>query len=240
MDRPTAAVLLIGNEILSGRIRDENLPFLASQLWSLGIALRRVEVCRDELAEIAAAVRRLAAGHSWLFTTGGIGPTHDDVTIEGVARAFGVRVVTHPHLEEMIREHFGEAVRPAHLRMAWAPEGATLEGQGDGAWPTVRLANVLILPGVPSILRRKFVRLVSLFEEAAPFERRALTFLADEADLAPVLEQAALEHPTVEIGSYPEKGRVLVTFEGDDEEELEAAIRQVDEGTAGVPRAPVL
>lgn len=233
--RPSAAVLLIGNELLSGRVADANLPFLARRLFELGVLLTRAEVCGDEPGEIAAAVQRLSARCTWVFTTGGIGPTHDDVTIEGVAWAFGARVVLEPTLEALIRDHFGDACLPAHLRMARAPEGATLEGC-DGGWPTVRMHNVFVLPGVPAILQRKFERFCGQFRQP-PRHRATLAFRADEALIAPVLERAAASFPGVRIGSYPQPDRVLVVFEGEPQESVEAARRAVDQAAAGLPRA---
>ncbi len=233
--RPTAAVLLIGNELLSGRVADANLPFLAGRLFELGVALTRAEVCADEPAAIAGSVRRLADACTWVFTTGGIGPTHDDVTMEGVALAFGVPVIVEPTLEALIRGHFGDACLPAHLRMAWAPEGATLVGR-DGGWPTVRMRNVFVLPGVPSILQRKFERFAGQLRQA-PLHRVTLAFRADEALLAPLLERTAAVFETVRIGSYPQPDRVLVVFEGESAEDVGAARDDVERAAAGVPRA---
>lgn len=220
--RDGAAVLLVGNELLSGRVRDENLPFLASELWSLGMRVIRAERCRDDVDAIAEAVGRLAAAHTVVFTTGGIGPTHDDVTIRGVARAFGREVVTDPVLERLIRDHLGDKLEPAHLRMAEVPSGATLEGAETGRWPTVHVENVFVLPGVPWILRVKFERLRHLFRREA-LHRRSLVFTVDEARIAEVLRRAAGAFPGVDVGSYPESDRVLVVFEGTDEAAVSAA-----------------
>lgn len=233
--RPTAAVLLVGNELLSGRVADENLTFLARRLFELGVPLCRAEVCRDEPGEIAQAVARLSPLVTWVFTTGGVGPTHDDVTMEGVAGAFGVRVVVEPTLETLVREHFGADCTPAHLRLAWAPAGAALEGGGAG-WPTVRMHNVFVLPGVPAVLRRKFERLAPLFRQR-PLFREAFGLVADEALLAPALERVARDFPQVAVGSYPEPARVLVTFEGEDETVVHAARAAAEAATADVPRA---
>lgn len=229
------ALLLVGNELLSGRVKDENLPFLATELWQLGVPLRRVEVCRDDVDDIAECVARLAARHDWLFTTGGVGPTHDDVTIEGVARAFGTEVVSDPTLERLLREHFGERIEPAHLRMALVPRGAMIEDAGSLHWPTVRMQNVIVLPGVPGIMRRKFERLRERFRRA-PLHRLALAFVTDEAALAPRLSETAERFPGVEIGSYPEPERVLITFESADAGLVRAAWDHLDGSTRDVPR----
>lgn len=231
-----AAILLIGGELLSGRIQDENLVFLARELWSLGVDLERVVVVGDDASRIAREVRELAAAHDWVFTTGGIGPTHDDVTIEAVARAFDVAVVSAPSLEQRLRQFFAERLLPAHLRMARVPAGAVLEGDDDGSWPTVRKENVYILPGVPSILRRKFARLRETFR-GAPYHRLTLELIADEASLAPILDRAAVRFaPEVTIGSYPIDERVTLTFEGRDLAKVEIAARAVERETGGLPR----
>lgn len=233
--RPDAAILLIGNELLSGRVRDDNLHFLASELWDLGVPVRTAWMIRDGVDEIGDAVRTLAASHAWVFTTGGIGPTHDDLTIEGVARGFNLDVVTHPRLETLIRGRLGDATTEAHLRMARVPDGATLAGSDEGAWPTVRVFNVFILPGVPSILRRKFRQIRESFRQA-PLHRRILSLATTETAVAGVLERAAAAHPDVEIGSYPQAECVLVTFEGADEASVERAYESVSDDTGTIPR----
>jgi molybdenum cofactor synthesis domain-containing protein len=222
-----AAILLIGNELLSGRVADDNLAYLAGELWRLGVPVREARIVRDEIEPIAEAVRALSGNHSWLFTSGGVGPTHDDVTIDGVARAFGLGVVEHPELAGPIRERFGEGITDGHLRMARAPEGAVLEAGARGVWPTVRVRNVFLLPGVPSILRRKFERLKRRFSQA-PFHRIVLPVSAEEAAIAGPLALAAAAHPAVEIGSYPERDGVIVTLESSDARALEAARADVE------------
>src|SRR5262249_47858195 len=127
MRGPTAAMIVIGDEILSGKVEEANVAVLARMLWSLGILLRRVLVVGDEIDTIAREVGELRGAHDWLFTSGGVGPTHDDVTIDAVARAFGVRVVSSPEMEAMLRAHYRERCTEGHLRMALVPEGASLE-----------------------------------------------------------------------------------------------------------------
>ena len=234
-DGPSAAILLIGNELLSGRVEDANLAFLAGELWSLGVRVRRAEVVRDEIDVIADAVRGLSSAHHHVLTTGGIGPTHDDVTIAGVARAFGRDVVLHPDLEGRIRAHFGADVQEAHLRMARAPAGARLVGGASG-WPTLLVENVIILPGVPSILRKKFIDLKSHFS-GTPIHRAVLGLRSDESTLAPLLDALCRRFPEVEIGSYPEPERVLVTIEGCDRAAVEGALAALEDDTMGIARS---
>ncbi len=230
-----AAVLLIGNELLSGRVRDENLSFLAESLWQFGVTVSEAAVVRDEVDTIAAATKRLSDNHTWVFTTGGVGPTHDDLSIDGVAAAFDLDVVIDPELEALIRARFGDATGEAHLRMARVPRGARLEGFGPETWPTVRVGNVFVLPGVPSILRRKFSAIASLFE-GAPFKRRAHGFAAPELALVATLDTIAKAHPGVEVGSYPLPDHVLVTLESRDEAALVRAEDELLEGLSDLPR----
>lgn len=233
--RANSAVLLIGNELLSGRVRDENLPFLASELWELGAPARAVRVVRDELDEIAEAVRELSAGHSFVFTTGGIGPTHDDVTVEGIARGLKVDVVVHPDLEALIRERIHGQPDAAHLRMARVPQGARLVGGGEGAWPTISIENVFILPGIPSVLRRKFRQIRELFRQL-PLYRKTLVLATEETTIAGILQSVASRIPSVEIGSYPQSECVLITFEGETQSEVDRAFDAVDSASARIPR----
>src|SRR6266481_9434111 len=147
MRQKTAAIVVIGNEILTGKSEDKNAIFLITELHSLGVALRRVVIIPDEVEVIAAAVRECAEGFDYVFTSGGVGPTHDDITMEAVARAFGRKVVTHPELERLIRQHFSASERLAvGLKMAEVPEGAVLNAVGDLRFPTVQVENVYILP----------------------------------------------------------------------------------------------
>jgi len=225
--RTTAAALLIGNELLAGKVADENLPVLARELWQLGITLREVRVLRDEVETIAAALRELSPRHTYLFTTGGIGPTHDDVTVDAVAHAFGVGLVVDPELERILRaSHPDGQPSASQLRMARLPEGGELVGGGDGVWPTVRMANVYLFPGIPPYFRERFASLRTTLR-GAPFTYHALHTTLGEGQIAEGLRQVAEAYPEVEIGSYPAVGRddyrVRITFAGRDAEAVVAA-----------------
>lgn len=223
----TAAALIVGNEILSGKIRDENVPYLARELFELGVSLRRVIVCPDEVDVIARDLRALAGEHDAVFTSGGVGPTHDDVTLEGVARGLGRQLVRSPEIELMIRHHFGEATNEGHLRMADVPEGAVLVRSAEVPWPTVMVENVYVFPGVPEIFRVKFPVLRDRLRSGAPFTSRALYTHCDEFELAASLSQVAADHPEVSIGSYLRwhevDYKVKLTFDGRDPDAVEAA-----------------
>jgi FAD synthetase len=222
----TAAVIVIGNEILTGKSQDQNAAHLISELYRLGVALRRIEVIPDDVEEIARAVRESAAKFDFVFTSGGVGPTHDDVTIEGVARAFARRVVRHPELEMMLRGYFGEGTDEARLRMADTPEGSELIREIDGRWPVLVVGNVYVLPGVPELFRRKFDAIRERFR-GEPFFVRALYTKQDEFDIAPLLDRVASDHSEVDIGSYPtfsrDDYRVKITLESKQEAAVEKA-----------------
>src|SRR5262249_45507494 len=163
MAQRTGAIVVIGNEILTGKSQDQNASFLINELYRLGVALRRVVVIADDVGEIAATVRDCSERFDYVFTSGGIGPTHDDVTIEGVARAFGRSVARQPELASLIKSYFGEDVDEARLRMADAPERAALVYAEGLRWPVVLVENVYILPGVPELFRSKFEALRERF-----------------------------------------------------------------------------
>ncbi|MBC7173399.1 MAG: competence/damage-inducible protein A, partial [Polyangiaceae bacterium] len=140
-----AAALVIGNELLTGKIADENTPYLARTLFSLGITLRRVVICPDEIETIAEDLNALRGSHEHVFTSGGVGPTHDDITLDAVAHAFGVELIRSVEMSDMIREHFGTRTTEEHLRMANLPRGSRLVRSGKFFWPTVVMENVFVL-----------------------------------------------------------------------------------------------
>ncbi len=223
----TAAALVIGNELLSGKVDETNLGVLARALRGVGVLLRRSVMVQDDVAVIADEVSALRRSHDWVFTSGGVGPTHDDVTIDAVARAFGVPVVSHPTLESMIRGHYGARVTAGHLRMTLVPEGAVLEVSAEVPWPTVRMQNVWVLPGVPEAFRMKIPLVVAQLRGAPAFVTHAVYTKMDEGDLRPLLDRVVAAFPDVEVGSYPKWAepsyRTKLTFDGlDDARVIEA------------------
>ncbi len=226
----TAAALVIGDEILSGKVDEANVGVLARALRPLGVELRRVVVVKDDIETIAREARALAAEHDWLFTSGGIGPTHDDVTIEAVARAFGVAVVTNPLMERMLRDHYKERITEGHLRMALVPEGASLETTETVRWPTVRMKNTWIMPGIPEVFRMKIPVIVHRLTEEAPgpaFVSLAVYTKMDEGDLKPLLDAVVARFPDVAVGSYPKwmdpTYKTKLTFDARDDARARAA-----------------
>lgn len=216
----TAGVVVIGNEILSGKVADTNSPFLATELRKLGVALRRIETIPDELDDIARTVRTFHESFDHVFTSGGVGPTHDDVTIEGIARGLDRRVIRHPELEAGIRTFVQGELNAAHLKMAEVPEGAELLPDENLRFPTIRLENIYILPGIPEILRKKFAAIRSLFA-AEPYHLRVIYTSYSESMIAESLNQTVSEFPELLLGSYPKMGdpeyMVKLTMESKDD-----------------------
>jgi len=227
----TAAFLAIGNELLSGKVVEANLAPLAKTLRSLGIQLSTAEILLDDVPTLASAIARLSAAHGVLITSGGVGPTHDDVTIEAVAQAFKRRVVRDATLVELVRETFGERTTEAHLRFADIPEGAELKRAPDVSWPTPVVENVWILPGVPEVFRMKLATLRTWVVGPQPFVTRALVLNRDEVELKDALDAVVAAHPAVSIGSYPAlfnpRYRTRITFDGTSESLVSAALEDL-------------
>lgn len=224
----SAAIIIIGNEILSGRIDDLNSPYLARELRGLGVEVRRIEVIPDEVDAIAAAVSDAARHHDFVFTSGGVGPTHDDVTMAGVAQAFGQKTVPHEGLLAVISRRCGEHMNEAAAKMALLPEGAEVIDLKGQRFPCVMLKNVYIFPGIPSLLVKKFEALRERFR-TAPFASRKLCLEVDECMIAAELQEVVQAYPDVMIGSYPrsEGYSVVITLESRSEESVSSAYEKL-------------
>lgn len=224
----TAAALIIGNEILSGKVAESNLVELARTLRAVGVSLRRALTLPDELDVLAHEIRALSESHDVVFTSGGVGPTHDDVTVDAVARAFGVGSTLHPHLCSVIQRAYGEACTDAHLRMALVPEGAELAAAPEVEWPTPVMKNVFIMPGVPEAFRAKLITVRAWVRGPRPFFSRAAFVALEEAELKHLLDAVVARHPDVEIGSYPRwfepSYKTKITFDGRRGEAVETAL----------------
>lgn len=222
----TAGIVIIGDEILTGKFADENAAFLIGELRALGVELRRITMIPDDVADIAATVTEFAARFDHVFTSGGVGPTHDDVTMEGIARGFGTRVVRQPELEQRVRAYWGERLAEPNLRLADVPEGCELVYGKDQVWPVVAYGNVYILPGVPALFRRKFVDIRDRFR-TDPVTVARVYIDADEGQIADDLHAVVAAFPGVRVGSYPrfsEKDfRVLITLEARDAADVAGA-----------------
>jgi molybdenum cofactor synthesis domain-containing protein len=206
MKTPTAAMLVIGDEILSGRTRDANMHHLARALTDHGIRLMEARVVADEHALIVAALRALSDGHDHVFTSGGIGPTHDDITADAVAEAMGVRIDVREDARALLQAHYdrqGQELNAARLRMARIPEGATLIDNPVSAAPGFSIGNVHVMAGVPTIFEAMLAGLLPRLTGGAPVLSQSLRILRGEGDIAETLGQLAAAHPEVSIGSYP-------------------------------------
>jgi molybdenum cofactor synthesis domain-containing protein len=223
----TAGIILIGNEILSGKIRDENAAYLCRELRALGVDVRRIAVIPDETNLIAEEVAAFTKSFDLVFTSGGVGPTHDDVTIEGVARAMAVPVVRHPDLVALLERYYRGTVTEAALRMAEIPEGAELVTGGSLRFPTILMRNVYVLPGVPEIFRQKFDALRERFRDQ-PIHLKNVFVRIGEGTLADYLNRLLESFPLLQLGSYPEfsnpEYQVKVTLESRDRGYLEQAL----------------
>ncbi len=203
---PTAAVLLIGNEVLSGRTKDKNLGFIADYLAALGIDLLEARVVADDEADIIAAVNALRARYTYVFTTGGIGPTHDDITSECIAKAFGVGISHHPEAVEILLAYFKENGREpneARLRMARVPDGATLIENPVSKAPGFRMENVFVMAGVPKIMQAMMDKIAPQLVRGAIVQSRTIVFQGGEGDVAKPLKDIQDRFGDVTIGSYP-------------------------------------
>ena len=200
----TACILLIGNEILSGRTQDQNAPYLAARLGELGVKVMEMRVIRDDEAIIVEAVNTARATHDYVFTTGGIGPTHDDITTPSIAKAFGVANSLNPTALKLLVDRFGDAkLNDARRRMAHTPEGATLIENSISAAPGFQMANVYVMAGVPEIMRVMFESIAESFAGAAPVASVTVRCDLPEGAIAAELGSLQSRFLDVEIGSYP-------------------------------------
>ena len=221
----TAAVIIIGDEILSGKYADENGPWLSKRCRELGIDLARVSIIPDDVGVIAEEVRRCDALADYIFTTGGVGPTHDDVTMAGIAAAYSVPLVRNAELEALIRERMGTRVTNDALTMADLPDGTTLWKTDGKRFPVLKCGKAFIFPGVPSYLRSKFDDIAHRLR-GVPIQSRRIKTLQTESEIAAILREAATRWQSVKIGSYPrledDPSHVIVTLDSRDEEPLSA------------------
>src|SRR4051812_38497873 len=202
----TAALVVIGDEILSGRTQDKNVAQVATWLNAQGIRLAEVRIVPDETSRIVEAVNALRATHDYLFTTGGIGPTHDDITVDAIAAAFGVPVVIHPAARRILEDYYRNrpgGLNEARLRMARVPDGAELIPNPSSGAPGVKLGNVYILAGVPHIAASMMEALTGTLEGGRPVVSVTIGARAAESEVAELLRETEAAHPGVAIGSYP-------------------------------------
>lgn len=230
--KPKAAALIIGAEVLSGKVSDQNGPYLIRELRPRGIELTEIRIIGDSIETISQSVRELYANNDYVFTTGGIGPTHDDVTIEGVAAALDRPVLRSPILEQKLREHFGDRLNKSRLKLADIPEGAHVE-MVTPVLPLIRLENIFIFPGVPELMVQSFEHIAHELK-GTPFVCRHVTIQGSESAMADHLRNVQSAYPQVQIGSYPrflENGcEVKITVDGRLAKDVEQALEEIIAG----------
>ena len=234
MPNPTAAMLVIGDEILSGRTRDSNMHHLANQLTAIGIDLKEVRVVGDENGRIIAAVQALAAHYDNVFTSGGIGPTHDDITADCIAAAFDRDIDVREDARAILAAHYDKAgteLNAARLRMARIPQGATLIDNPVSAAPGFTLENVHVMAGVPAVFEAMLASVLPTLAGGAPLLSETLRVERGEGDIAGPLREVAEAFPLLSFGSYPfqKDGRygAHLVLRGNDPEALAAALARL-------------
>ena len=231
----TAALLVIGNEILSGKVRDTNSAFLARELRGLGVDLERILTIPDVIETIAAETLALSRAYDFVFTSGGIGPTHDDLTMDAIAKAFGLEIVLNESMVDRMRRYSDTPINDAMKKMAMLPEGAEVIDVGGLWFPVVVVQNVHIFPGIPELFEKKFHSIRDRFS-GVPFQLRKIYVRVNESEIAEILNALLKGFPELMLGSYPrvnEKDyRVMLTLESRDAVYLE---RATDELTRALP-----
>ena len=224
----TAGIVIIGNEVLSGKTQDTNSYFLCTELRRLGVEVQKISTIQDEIAIIGREVAAFSKQFDFVFTTGGVGPTHDDVTIEGIAHGFGLNVVRHPDIERRMRQRLGGDVNEARLRMANVPEGATVLATEALFAPIVQIHNVYIFPGIPKILQERFHTIKERFRDA-PYFLKSVYVRYGEGIIAAMLNDLLVKFPQLMLGSYPvldlPEYKVKVTLESKDATYLDQALQ---------------
>jgi molybdenum cofactor synthesis domain-containing protein len=242
----TAALVVIGDEILSGRTQDKNIAQVAGWLQVQGIRLIEVRVVPDVEDAIAGAVNALRAAHDYLFTTGGIGPTHDDITVDAIAKAFDVPVVVHPEARRILEAYYATrgGITDTRLRMARVPQGADLIPNRMSGAPGIKIGNVHIMAGVPHICAQMLDALTGTLEGGAPLISETIGCWVAESEVADLLREVEKAHPQCQIGSYPffREGKVGANFviRSTDAEELGSCADTLAEalGDAGCDFTP--
>ncbi|WP_322890416.1 MULTISPECIES: competence/damage-inducible protein A [unclassified Yoonia] len=240
MPNPTAAMLVIGDEILSGRTRDANMHHLAGRLTEAGIDLREVRIVSDDAPAIIAAVQALSAGFDHVFTSGGIGPTHDDITADCIAAAFGDTIDVRADARALLQAHYdrsGQELNAARLRMARIPASATLIDNPVSTAPGFSIGNVHVMAGVPSVFQAMVASVLPTLSGGAPLSSRTLEVMRGEGDIAGPLAIFAADHPDLSVGSYPFQRNGIyganLVIRGADSAQVEAAFARLQDLFAG-------
>lgn len=221
------SIIIIGNEILSASVQDKNLAYMLGKLAAGSYPVDEVRIIRDDIPTIAETIRALSARSKIVISSGGVGPTHDDVTLEAYAAAYEQEMILHPRLEEMIRRYFGDDVKESALRMARVPANTELVDVGPKNWPLIKVDNCYVLPGLPEVFVPKFDHLLGTLPEVPAHYYGEVYTRMDESSFAGFLTDLQTRFPEVEIGSYPTWDRseysARVTFRGHHQEQVNAA-----------------
>jgi molybdenum cofactor synthesis domain-containing protein len=224
----TAGIVIIGNEVLSGKTQDINSHFFCTELRRLGVEVQKISTIQDEIELIGQEVATFSQRYDYVFTSGGVGPTHDDVTIDGIAHGFGVKIVRHPDIERRMRQRLGNQVNEARLRMANVPDGAKLLATEALFAPIVNIRNVYIFPGIPSILQERFHAIKEMFRDT-PYYLKNVYVRYGEGVIAEMLNELLVKFPKLMLGSYPvldvPEYKVKVTLESKDQSYLDQALQ---------------
>lgn len=236
----TAGIIIIGNEILSGKVRDVNSYYLACELRNLGVDVRRITVIPDEIEIIGRTAFEFSGQYDYVFTSGGVGPTHDDVTMAGIANGFNVKLIIHPDIKNILSSRYTRSLNSSVIKMAEVPEGSEVIFEEGMRFPIVLYGNIFIFPGIPEYLKTKFSKIRERFR-APEFFLKKLFLNAHESDFAEILNRVVEENPQAQFGSYPVMGdhdhKVYITIESKSAATLEKALKDL---TARIPESMIV
>jgi len=226
----TAGIIIIGNEILSGKVRDINSFYLVCELRDLGVEVKRISVIPDEIEIIGREAAAFSGMYDYVFTSGGVGPTHDDVTMAGIARGFGVNLVAHEGLKKILYSRYKDMVNSSVLKMTEVPEGSEIDYHESMRFPVVSFKNIVIFPGIPEYMQNKFSIIKEKFRTSV-FHLKRLYLNCHESNIAEILNRVVEKYKDVTFGSYPVLGKpdfkVIITAETKSEELLNSALNEL-------------
>ncbi len=226
----TAGIIIIGNEILSGKVRDINSYYLVCELRDLGVEVKRISVIPDEIEIIGREVSAFSGMYDYVFTSGGVGPTHDDVTMAGIASGFGVDLVSHEGIKEILYSRYKDLVNNSVLKMTEVPEGSDIDYHENMRFPVVSFKNVVIFPGIPEYMQNKFTMIKEKFRSSV-FHLKRLYLNCHESNIAEILNRVVEKYTDVTFGSYPVLGKpdfkVIITAETKSADLLKTALDEL-------------
>ncbi|MDH4028268.1 MAG: molybdopterin-binding protein [Nitrospirota bacterium] len=226
----TAGIIIIGNEILSGKVHDVNSHFLACELRGLGVDVRRISVIPDDIEIIGREALDFSGKYDYVFTSGGVGPTHDDVTMEGIAKGFNVSLVEHPEIRKILLSKYSGPANSSVLKMTFVPEGSRIDYNENSRFPVVSFKNIYIFPGIPDYIKNKFYLIKERFRTSA-FYLKKVYLNCHESDIAETLNRVVESNRDVTFGSYPVIGkpeyRVMLTAEARSDSPLKKALDEL-------------